>query len=201
MLFDDTYNEIKLETSGIYRERGSKFIAYAFKVYSEEDVKSQLKKIKQSESSANHHCYAYVLHPDKSNYRVNDDGEPKSTAGKQILKQIQKLKLTNILIVVARYFGGTKLGISGLIRSYSTAALLALEGAKIIIRNIEEKYKLEFEYIYINEIMYLTRKYNLKILKKDFGESCKFIVLVPKNKSDIILKKLKRNHKIIMQYL
>ena len=139
MLFDDTYKEIKKATSGIYREKGSKFIAFAFPIHNENEAKLKLNEVKKNKPSANHYCYAYIINPDKSNYRINDDGEPSSTAGKQIFKQIQKFQLTNILIVVIRYFGGTKLGIPGLIRSYSTATLLALEEAQIINKNIEEK--------------------------------------------------------------
>ena len=201
MLFDETYKEIKNKTSGIYRERGSKFISYAFRIYSENEAKLKLNEIKKSEPSANHYCYAYVLHPDKSNYRMNDDGEPQSTAGKQIFKQIQKFQLTNILIVVIRYFGGTKLGIPGLIRSYSTATLLALEDAKIIIKNIEEKYQVNFKYTEMNEVMKIMKEYGLKILKKEFTSNCKLIFLVPKNKSNIILKKIKENHKLTITYL
>tara|TARA_B100001113_G_C21039296_1_gene591580 strand:+ start:535 stop:1140 length:606 start_codon:yes stop_codon:yes gene_type:complete len=201
MLFDETYKEIKNKTSGIYRERGSKFISYAFRIYSENEAKLKLNEIKKSEPSANHYCYAYVLHPDKSNYRMNDDGEPQSTAGKQIFKQIQKFQLTNILIVVIRYFGGTKLGIPGLIRSYSTATLLALEDAKIIIKNIEEKYQVNFKYTEMNEVMKIMKEYGLKILKKEFTSNCKLIFLVPKNKSNIILKKIKENHKLTISYL
>ena len=201
MLFDETYKEIKNKTSGIYRERGSKFISYAFRIYSENEAKLKLNEIKKSEPSANHYCYAYVLHPDKSNYRMNDDGEPQSTAGKQIFKQIQKFQLTNILIVVIRYFGGTKLGIPGLIRSYSTATLLALEDAKIIIKNIEEKYQVNFKYTEMNKVMTIMKEHGLQILKKEFTSNCKLIFLVPKNKSAIILKKIKENHKLTISYL
>ena len=201
MLFDETYKEIKNKTSGIYRERGSKFISYAFRIYSENEAKLKLNEIKKSEPSANHYCYAYVLHPDKSNYRMNDDGEPQSTAGKQIFKQIQKFQLTNILIVVIRYFGGTKLGIPGLIRSYSTATLLALEDAKIIIKNIEEKYQVNFKYTEMNKVMTIMKEHGLQILKKEFTSNCKLIFLVPKNKSNIILKKIKENHKLTISYL
>ena len=201
MLFDYTYKEIKQETRGIYKEKGSKFIAYSYRVYSENEAKIKLNEIKRSEPSANHYCYAYVLYHDKSNYRMNDDGEPQSTAGKQIFKQIQKFKLTNILIVVIRFFGGNKLGIPGLIRSYSTATLLALENAQIIVKNIEEKYQINFKYTEMNGVMKLVKEYNLKILEKEFKSNCKLIFLVHKNKSDIVLKKIKEHYKLKISYI
>tara|TARA_B100000902_G_C27025973_1_gene771997 strand:+ start:81 stop:686 length:606 start_codon:yes stop_codon:yes gene_type:complete len=201
MLFDDTYKEIKKATRGMYREKGSKFIAFSFPIYSGNEAKLKLNEVKRNEPSANHYCYAYILNPDKSNYRMNDDGEPQSTAGKQIFKQIQKFQLTNILIVVIRYFGGTKLGIPGLIRAYSTATLLALEDAQIINKNIEEKYQVNFKYSDINGVMKLMKEYSLKILKREFKSNCKLIFLVPKNKSDLVLKKIKENHKLTISYL
>ena len=132
MLFDDTYNEITSNKTAIYKEKGSKFIGYSFLVKSISDIKKKLEEIKKTHKSANHHCYGYILYADKSTYKFNDDGEPASTAGKQILRQIQKFELTNILIVVVRYFGGIKLGIPGLIRSYKTTARLTLEEVNII---------------------------------------------------------------------
>ena len=201
MLFDDTYKEIKKATSGIYREKGSKFIAFAFPIHTENEAKLKLNEVKKNKPSANHYCYAYILNPDKSNYRINDDGEPSSTAGKQIFKQIQKFQLTNILIVVIRYFGGTKLGIPGLIRSYSTATLLALEEAQIINKNIEEKYQVNFKYTEINEVMRLMKEYSLKVLERKFTSNCKLIFLVPKKKSNLVLKKIKENHKLTITYL
>jgi len=201
MLFSDTYKEIKTTTNSVYTERGSKFIAYSFPVYNELEIKNKLKNIKKHEPSANHYCYAYILHPDKSIYRINDDGEPQSTAGRQILKQIQKLELTNILIIVVRYFGGIKLGISGLIRSYKTATLLALEKSIIVIKDLEEKYAVTFEHTEMNSVMKLVKEYNLKILERDFKTNCRLIFLVPKKKSEIVLKKLKDNYKLEITYL
>ncbi|MEC7863679.1 MAG: YigZ family protein, partial [Bacteroidota bacterium] len=133
-MFDDNYREIKSPATGLYKEKGSKFIAYAFPVYSEVQAKKKLENVKKLEHSARHHCYAYVLHADKSAWRANDDGEPSSTAGKPILGQIQSNNLTNILIIVVRYFGGVKLGVSGLIRSYRTAVANAISQATIITK-------------------------------------------------------------------
>ena len=160
MLFDDTYNEIDTKASSIYKEKGSKFIAYAFCVYNNYDITQNIEKIKKKEPSASHYCYAYVLHPDKSVYRMNDDGEPSSTAGRQIFKEIQKLELTNILIIVVRYFGGTKLGIPGLIRAYKTSSSLVLQSVTIVKKNIQEKYTLQFDHEQMNNVMRIIKEHN-----------------------------------------
>ena len=123
---EDKYKELKSHTTGIYKEKGSKFIAYAYPVYSEQEVKEKLEEVRKLEYAARHHCYAYTLHPDKSAWRANDDGEPANTAGKPILGQIQSNDLSNVLIVVVRYFGGVKLGVGGLITAYRAAAADAL---------------------------------------------------------------------------
>ena len=152
-MFDNTYKEVKSLSKGIYKEKGSKFIAYSYPVYTENDVKERLQEVKKIEHSARHHCYAYLINPDKSVQRSNDDGEPSSTAGKPILRQIQSNNLTNILIVVVRYFGGVKLGVPGLIRSYKTAASDAISQGIFITKTIKEQYKVYFKYPMMNDVM------------------------------------------------
>ena len=147
-MFSDKYKEIKSATTGVYKEKGSKFIAYSFPVHSEDNVKEKLEEVKKLEHSARHHCYAYILNPDKSAQRANDDGEPSSTAGKPILGQILSNDLTNTLIVVVRYFGGVKLGVPGLIRSYKTAALDAISNSEIITKIIKEQFAVSYSYDY-----------------------------------------------------
>ena len=200
MLFDDTYQEISSKSTGLYKEKGSKFIGYSFIVHSEENVKDKIVKVKKLEPSANHYCYAYIIHPDKSLYRVNDDGEPNSTAGRQILNQIKKYNLTNILIVVVRYFGGIKLGIPGLIRSYSTAALLVLENTSVITKNIEEKYSIIFNHSEMHKVMQIVKDYKLNIIDKQFKAKNKLTFMVPKNKSNLVINKFKENHNIEFQF-
>ena len=200
MLFDYTYKEITSNRTAIYKEKGSKFIAYSFLVKSISDVKKQLDKIKNMHKSANHHCYGYILHPDKSMFKFNDDGEPSSTAGKQILRQIQKFELTNILIVVVRYFGGIKLGITGLIRSYKTAAKLTLEEVNIIEKDITEQYVIVFNYSELNHVMRLVKKYNLNILESDLKNECTIKLLIPKKTSTLIINMLKKNHNLTITY-
>ena len=200
MLFENTYKEIESSSTGIYKEKGSKFIAYSFLTHSESEIKKNIENIKKKHNSANHYCYAYTLYPDKSIYRFNDDGDPASTAGKQILRQIQKFELTNILIIVVRYFGGIKLGIPGLIRSYKTATTLTLENTNILEKDIEEKYVILFSYHEMNNVMQLIKKYNLKIINSDLKEDCKITFLVPKKNSQSIISTFTKNHKLKILY-
>ena len=200
-MFDDKYKEVKSPTTGIYKEKGSKFIAYAYPVYSEEEVKEKLEEVKKLEHSARHHCYAYILNPDKSAQRANDAGEPSSTAGKPILGQIQSNDLTNILIIVVRYFGGVKLGIPGLIRSYKTAASEAISDAIINIKTIKEHYEVSFKYPQMNAVMQLVKEFDLEIVNTDFQIECKLLFAVAKSKTDIVVKTFKKNHKLMIENL
>ena len=196
MIFDDTYKEVKIHTTGIYKEKGSKFIAYSYPVYSEEEIKEKLEIVKKLEHSARHFCYAYILNPDKSAQRANDDGEPSSTAGKPILGQILSNDLTNILIVVVRYFGGVKLGVPGLIRSYKTAASEAIQEATIVTKTIKEQYKVSFKYPQMNNVMRLVKEYDLEVINTDFQIDCKLIFAVPKSKANDVVDTFKKNHEL-----
>jgi uncharacterized YigZ family protein len=200
-VFNDTYKEIKSHTTGIYKEKGSKFIAYAYPVYSEGQVKEKLEEVKKLEYAARHHCYAYVLNPDKSAWRANDDGEPSSTAGKPILGQIQSNELTNILIVVVRYFGGVKLGVPGLIRSYKTAASDAISKATIIIKTIKEYYEVSFKYPKMNDVMRLVKEFDLEVVNTDFRIDCKLIFAAQKSKADSIIETFRKNHELAIKQI
>ncbi|MEE2699975.1 MAG: YigZ family protein [Bacteroidota bacterium] len=200
-MLKDTYKEIKSSTTGIYKEKGSKFIAYSYPVNSENDIKEKLEMVKKKEHSARHHCYAYVLHPDKSAQRANDDGEPSSTAGKPILGQILSSSLTNILIVVVRYFGGVKLGVPGLIRSYRTAASEAISAAEIVTKTIKEQYEVSFKYPQMNDVMRLVKEFDLEVVNTDFQIDCKLIFLVPKSKTENVLDSFKNNHEISLKII
>ena len=200
-MFDDKYKEVKSPTTGIYKEKGSKFIAYAYPVYSEEEVKEKLEEVKKLEHSARHHCYAYILNPDKSAQRANDDGEPSSTAGKPILGQILSKDLTNILIVVVRYFGGVKLGVPGLIRSYKIAASQAILEATIIIKTLKEQYEVSFKYPQMNDVMRLVKEFDLEVVNTDFQIDCKLIFAVPKSKEEMVIEAFKKNHELSIKYV
>jgi len=200
-MFDDKYKEVKSPTTGIYKEKGSKFIAYAYPVYSEEEVKEKLEEVKKLEHSARHHCYAYILNPDKSAQRANDAGEPSSTAGKPILGQILSNDLTNILIVVVRYFGGVKLGVPGLIRSYKTAASDAISKATIIIKTIKEYYEVSFKYPKMNDVMRLVKEFDLEVVNTDFRIDCKLIFAAQKSKADSIIETFRKNHELAIKQI
>ncbi len=200
-MFDDTYKEVKSHTTGIYKEKGSKFIAYSYPIYSEQEAKERLEEVKKIEYSASHHCYAYILHADKSAWRVNDDGEPSSTAGKPILGQIQSNDLTNILIVVVRYFGGVKLGIPGLIRSYKTAAAFAISDTEILTKTIKKHYEVSFKYPQMNDVMRLVKEFDLEVINTDFMIDCKLIFAAPKSKATNVVDTFKENHELSIKYI
>ena len=200
-MFNDTYKEIKNPSTGLHKEKGSRFISYLFPVYSEHEVKERLVEVKKIEHSAKHHCYAYIINTDKSLQRANDDGEPSSTAGKPILGQIQSNDITNILIIVARYFGGVKLGVPGLIRSYKTAASKSITNATIITKTIKEHYDLSFKYPLMNNVMRVIKEYDLEIVNTDFQIDCNLIFAVPKSKANSVVETFKKNHELKIKYL
>ena len=200
-MFSDKYKEIKSPSLGIYKEKGSKFIAYSYPVYSEQEVKERLEEVKKIEHSARHHCYAYIINPEKSLQRANDDGEPSFTAGKPILGQIQSNDLTNILIIVVRYFGGTKLGVPGLIRSYKTAAADSISQGVFVTKTIKEQYKVSFKYPLMNDVMRLIKEHKLEIINTDFQIDCNLIFAVPKSKADNVVETFKKNHELKIKYL
>ena len=200
-MFEDIYKEVQNPSSGTYKEKGSKFISYSYPVYTEKDIKDKIEEVKKIEHSARHYCYAFVLHPDKSFQRASDDGEPSSTAGRPILGQILSNDLTNILIIVVRYFGGVKLGTSGLIRSYKTAAANAIINSKIITKTLKEQFEVCFEYTQMNDVMRLVKEFDLEVVKTDFQIDCKLIFAVPKSKSLDVEDTFKKNHEITIEYI
>jgi len=198
---NQTYKEIKYPSIGVFKEKGSKFISFAFPVYSKENIKNNLLEIKKKEHSASHYCYAYILKKDKSVQKTYDDGEPSSTAGKPILGQIKSHNLTNVLIVVARYFGGTKLGTSGLINAYKMAALDAISKTKIITKSSKKIYSAEFNYIETHNVMQIMKKNDLEILSTDFKEKCQIIFTVNTSNEKITLEKIRKNHKLTINFI
>lgn len=184
----DTYRTIIKSAEGYFKDKGSKFLAYARPVEDEEQVKEILVEIKKEHHSARHHCYAWRIGTDEIQYRANDDGEPSSTAGKPILGQLQSFNVTNALIVVVRYFGGTLLGTSGLINAYRTAAENALENARIVTKIITKKYKLNFTYNEMNDVMQIMKQNNLDILDTQFEIKCSLFFAVRKSEAKRIEK-------------
>lgn len=173
-----------------YKEKGSKFIGMAFPVTSEEEVKSRLTEVRKKYFDARHHCYAYVLGADKSKSRANDDGEPNHSAGDPILGQIRSKNLTNVLVVVVRYFGGTKLGVGGLITAYKTSAEEALNDVQIIEQQVTVTLVFEFGYDVTPAIMKLVKDFNLNIRNQEFGDACSLTAEVLLSVKDNLLEKI-----------
>jgi len=201
MLFEDTYKTIENISEGLFKDRGSKFIALAIPVNNESQVKEHLSALRKKYHDARHHCYAYQLGFDKSSYRINDDGEPSGTAGKPIFGQILSHDLTNILIVVVRYFGGTKLGVSGLINAYKTSTKDALNNAKIIEKTINEVYEIIYDYPVMNAVKKIIKEESITQTSQKFDLNCKINFLIRKNNSLRIYEKFKKIKGLKINYL
>lgn len=173
-----------------YKERGSKFLAYSYPLKSAEELKKYLQVLKKEHPKAVHYCFAYRLGFDGNNFRSSDDGEPAGTAGKQILGQIDSKNLTNILVIVVRYFGGTLLGVPGLIAAYKTSASLVLQCTTVVQKAIEVNYILHFDYTAMNDVMLILKQYNCTILKNETQLFCNVEVGIPSNKLSEVLNGL-----------
>lgn len=201
MLFEDTYRTITKTSEGLFKDRGSKFIAKAFPVKTEDDVKECLANLRKEYYDARHHCYAYQLGFDKSAFRINDDGEPSGTAGRPIFGQLQSFDLTNTLVVVIRYFGGTKLGVSGLINAYKTAAKEALETTNIITKTVNEMYEVHFQYPDMNDVMKILKDHSLTPFDQKFEMECKLKFLIRKKDANMIYEKFVNLRKLKISYI
>ena len=182
-MFDDIYHTIKAPAEGLYKEKGSKFLAFAYPVKSIDEVKSHLEQLRKDYFDARHHCYAYILGPNKDAWRANDDGEPSGTGGRPIYGQLLSADLTDTLIVVVRYFGGILLGASGLANAYKTAARDAINNAEIIEKTINARYRLHFEYALMNDVMRVIKDYDLTPQEQDFNLDCRLTVEVRQSQS------------------
>jgi uncharacterized YigZ family protein len=174
-----------------FKDRGSKFIAYSFPIRNTTDFKKNLQEIKKEHPKASHHCFAYRQGTDGNNFRVSDDGEPSGTAGKPILGQIDSKKLTDILIVVVRYFGGTLLGVPGLINAYKTSAALVLQCTHVVQKAVQINYELQFNYTEMNEVMRILKQFNCTILKNEMQLFCSIETGIPRNKINEVISALK----------
>jgi uncharacterized YigZ family protein len=190
MLFDDTYLTIEKPSEAIFRDRGSKFLAFAYPINSEADIKTILTVLKTEHPKANHHCWAVRLGIDRSIFRVNDDGEPSGTAGRPILNTLLSRNITNILVVVVRYFGGTLLGVPGLINAYKTATEEALNAAVIIEKTLDDTYTISFNYQQMNDIMKIIKEDNLTILEQRFDNNCMVKITIRKMQVNRSINKL-----------
>ncbi len=190
MMADDTYKTITGVVDSCYTEKRSRFIAYAVPVRTVDEVKEQVDKFRKQYYDARHVCWAYMLGPDRSTFRANDDGEPSGTAGKPILGQINSLELTDILVVVIRYFGGIKLGTGGLIVAYRAAAAEALSLAEIEERTVDEEITVQFEYPFMNGIMRIIKEDNPEVLSQSFDMNCEMTLRIRKSEADKLRNRL-----------
>lgn len=190
MLFDDTYRTIQQPAEGLFRDRGSKFLAFAYPISAEGEIKLIVAQLKAEHPKANHHCWAMRFTADRSVFKLNDDGEPSGTAGRPILNILLSRDLTNILVVVVRYFGGTLLGVPGLINAYKQATEDALNQSVIIQKTVNDIYIISFNYLQMNEIMRLVKENNLTIIEQQFDNNCTLMASIRKMDVNPVLAKL-----------
>ena len=181
MLFDDTYRTIAGPCEGVFKDRGSKFIAFAYPITGDAEIKAIVARLKAEHTKANHHCWAMRLGTDRSVFRVNDDGEPSGTAGRPILNILLSHNLTNVLIVVVRYFGGTLLGVPGLINAYKNAAEEAVKVADVIEKVVSDVYSIRFDYPLMNEVMRIIKNEHLEVIQQQMDTACDIRVGIRKS--------------------
>lgn len=198
-MFEDTFKTIAGPSEGVYREKGSKFIALAFPVETEAEVKEKLAEIQKQYFDARHHCYSYILGPNKDAYRLNDNGEPSGTAGRPIHGQLLSKDLTNTLVIVVRYFGGIKLGVSGLINAYKTAAKDALDAATIIEKTVDESYKVSFDYSVMNSVMQLLKDPYVTILGQGYEDRYLISFKIRRREADRLVTALKKINSVTVE--
>ena len=196
----DTYQTIvKASDEALFKDRGSKFYGYAYPVTSEEEIKAHIESLKKQHHTARHWCYAWQLGMEYNSYRANDDGEPSNSAGMPIYGQLQSYDVTNVLVVVVRYFGGTKLGVGGLLQAYKTAAQQALENSSIVQRTINTNFLLKFDYPEMNVVMRIIKDENLKIVKQQMEMSCVFEISVRKKDGERIFNLFDTTYKVAIK--
>ena len=190
--FKDSYLTIAEPAEAIYKERSSKFLTYAYPVENEEEIKELLDALRKEYYDATHHCYAYRLGPQGETFRANDDGEPSGTAGKPILGQLLSTDLTNCLVVVVRYFGGTKLGVSGLIQAYKESTAEVIAASNIIEKTVDRVIKVDFSYISMNGVMRIIKEMNPRIDEQIFDNLCTMKLRIRESEADMLVAKLEK---------
>lgn len=199
---NDTYKTIeKASPEILFKEKNSKFYGYAFPVSSEEAIKEHIEYLKKEHFSARHWCYAYQIGTEKIQYRANDDGEPNNSAGMPIYGQIQSFEVTNVLVVVVRYFGGVKLGVGGLISAYKTAAQMALEESAIIEKTIDKHFAVAFSYANMNKVMRIIKKKNLAIVSQKMEIDCEIIIATRKKNVQNLLDTFENLYEVQLKEL
>ncbi len=198
----DTYRTIESPSQEtLFKEKGSKFFGYAFPISEEEEVKLFLEQLKQQHPTAGHFCYAWQLGEESIRFRANDDGEPNKSAGQPIYGQIQSFGLTNILVVSVRYFGGTKLGVGGLIQAYKYSAQITLEGVTAVKRTIDVSYLLTFDYPIMNKVMRIVKEKNIHILEQDLGINCVYRIAIRKSEAEEVIARFESLYELEIKKL
>jgi len=200
-LFEDTYKTIEEPSEGIFRDKGSKFIAYAYPFKDENKVKDIITDLKSQHPKARHHCWAYRLTPDRTVFRVNDDGEPSGTAGRPILNVLLSMDLTNVLVVVVRYFGGTLLGVPGLINAYKTATQEALSVVEVVEKTVNDVYEVNFDYLQMNDIMRIVKETEIIVLSQDFDTKCKITFEIRKLLVNEVIGRMEKIEGVEINYV
>lgn len=198
-MMEDKYLTISVPAEGLYKEKGSKFIAFAIPVSNVEQIKEILEEKRKEHHDARHVCYAYILGVDKADYRSNDDGEPSGTAGRPILGSLLSAGVTNVLIAVVRYFGGTKLGTSGLINAYKVASADALENAEIIEKTVDEEIHITFDYLVMNDVMKIIKDVAPQVLSQQFDNDCKMVLAIRKGDAPNLIDRLQKVESLIIE--
>ena len=188
----DSYLTIESDAEAIFKEKSSKFLCYAYHVESEEEITAHLEVLRKRYYDATHHCYAWRLGPFGEKFRANDDGEPSSTAGKPILGQLLSREITNCLIVGVRYFGGTKLGVPGLISAYKESAAAVLDEAKVVERTVDTLVKVDFSYVVMNDVMRIIKDEQPTIVEQIFDNLCSMTLSIRNRKAELVLGKLRK---------
>lgn len=201
MLFDDTYKTISKPAEGTFKDRGSRFFGYAFPVKNETEARAHIAHLKAEHTQAKHFCWALRLSPDRSVFRLNDDGEPSGTAGRPILNTLLSAGLTNILLVVVRYFGGTLLGVPGLINAYKSAAKESIEAADTIEKTVNDVYRLNFSYVNLNDVMKVIKDENLLPSNQHFDNNCSMELSVRKSQLNQVMAKLDKIDGLKAEYV
>jgi len=197
----DIYKTIKAKAEGVFRDRGSRFLAYAYPVTEQDEIKPILDQLRKEHHDARHHCFAYMLGNERSVFRSSDDGEPSGTGGRPILGQINSFELTNVLIVVVRYFGGTLLGVSGLINAYRSAAESAIQNSEIIECTLKEYYEIKYPYDSMNAVMKILKEEELSQFEQIFDTLCSIKISIRASAKEKVLKRLERVEKLEYRYL
>ena len=198
----DTYRTIESPSQEtLFKEKGSKFFGYAFPISKEEEVKLFLEQLKLKHPTAGHFCYAWQLGEETIRFRANDDGEPNNSAGQPIYGQLQSFDMTNILVVSVRYFGGTKLGVGGLIQAYKYSAQLTLESVDVVERTIDVSYQLIFDYPLMNKVMRIVKEKNIHILEQDLGINCVYRIAVRKSEAEEVIARFESLYELELKKL